>query len=494
MYIKRTFFFFALIFCWVSSSAQSYDLGDLEGYLDKQLNSKSLKSASIGVAVYNLSKDEYVYTHNPDLSLVPASTMKTLTTATALELFGGSYRFRTFLEYDGYIDKQGTLHGNLYVRGGGDPTLGSGRFEGYPSYDTVFMKWTEDVLAQGIKKIEGKIIGDASYFEYNHVPDGWQWNDLGNYYGASAQGLNINDNVYYMVFKPNFQGRRAKLARTEPKMEGMEIVNNVTTAGYGTGDNSYIYGSPFTKLRFIQGTIPASREEFKVKGAMPDPAGFIADYLKQKLKDTGVAVSGAATTLFALEKEGNKPTKARKVISVMESPRLADIVKMINEWSVNLYAEALLKHIGVKLAKTSLPEPAAEAVENYWKKRGIDVNGMFLQDGSGLSHTNALTPRQFIALLRYCKAQPYASVFEESLAIAGEEGTLRRLCRGTPAAGNLKGKSGSLYRVACYVGYVTTPDGDELTFSLMANKYNTYYSAMQNRWEKVMIMLSNMDL
>lgn len=497
MYLRyNTAFFFLcalLIFSILRVEAQTYSRKDLEKYLAQELESEALKPATIGIAIYNITNQKWVYRYNDEKVLVPASTMKTLTTAAALDVLGENYTYETYLQYDGNITRDSILKGNLYITGTGDPTLGSDRYEDRPSYDTLMMDWAKRIKDLGIKRVEGRVIGDGSAWYDNHVPDGWQWNDLGNYYGASAQALNMNENTYKIIFKPNFRGRKSVIIGTEPTMKDMVIVNHVTTAGYGTGDQSYIYGSPYTNIRFIQGSIQASRKPFKVKGAMPDPAIFIAEYLTDLLSNAGVTVTQTPSTVFRLVAENAYQKRKRTTFHTIQSPPLKDIVKAINEWSVNLYAEAVLKSLGLKMKGVASADAGADALKDYWEARELYTTGMSVQDGSGLSHTNLVAPKTFIDMFKFLPSRPYFDTFMESLAIAGEEGTLRRLTKGTFAEGNLKGKSGSLFKVACYVGYVENRDGDLLCFALMSNNHATYYSAIRARWERVMIMMAGLD-
>ena len=177
--------------------------------------------------------------------MYPASNLKLLTTAVALDMLGGDYQINTDLEYDGQINSKGELNGNLYIRGEGDPTLGSSEMEGVARYDSLFRIWVEQIKAKGIIKITGNIIGDDSYFDYMPLPGGWAWDDIGNYYAAGTSGLCINENLYYLYFKPaDSVGEKAEVIRTEPQLANLSFINHMKTGKKGSGDNGYIYAAP----------------------------------------------------------------------------------------------------------------------------------------------------------------------------------------------------------------------------------------------------------
>lgn len=409
-------------------------------------------------------------------SMAPASVLKTITTASALELLGRNFKFETKLAYRGEIDEAGVLQGDLYIIGGGDPTLGN---EGLSK---LFTAWAELVKAKGIKKINGKVIGDASIYEPYLIPRTWIWEDIGNYYGSGACGLSINENAYALYFKPGKVGRLATVLRTSPKIPDLEFINEMKTGAVGTGDNGYIFGAPFTYKRYLRGSIPAGKSEFKIKGALPDPAKLCAYWLAEALTKKGVISQGHEGIYEARQLPKSTPT----VFYTTYSKPLNAIVQKTNTKSINIFAEAILKQIGVKMAEEGSTEAGAEAVEEYWATKNIDMKGFFMEDGSGLSRYNAITTTQTAHILQTIITQPYFNDFYTSLAIAGQTGTLRRMCRNNAAKGKIHAKSGSIKRVRCYTGYVDSNTKGQLTFAIFVNNYSGKYRALTPYFERLM--------
>ncbi len=467
----------------------------LEAKIDEITNSPYLKPARWSFVVQEAESGKTLVDLNPDETLLPASTMKTVTSAAALGILGEDYRFSTYLEYDGKI-VEGTLKGNLYIRGGGDPTLGSERFGEKTSVETLLDNAIKVVKAKGINKIEGRVIGDASIFEDAMVPVNWVWNDIGNYYGAGACGLTFHENMYYLYFEPNDTvGNIAKLLRMEPEVPGLDFINEMKTGKKGSGDQGYIYGAPYTSLRYLRGSIPQGKTEFYIKGSLPDPAHYAAFCLDKALNDASIPVSEEPQTMRALHLENIAPESDRTLLSTYKSPPLSEIVYWLNKKSVNLYAEHLLKAIGQKKLNDGSTEGGARAVGEWWKARGVDVDGLHMNDGSGLSRYNGVTGRQLCNMLQKNTQQTWFNSFYESLPIAGlssDPGTLRSMCKNTAAAGNLRAKSGYISRVRSYAGYVDTKSGKRLCFAMVANNFTCKASQMKNMFAELMVELAEL--
>jgi serine-type D-Ala-D-Ala carboxypeptidase/endopeptidase (penicillin-binding protein 4) len=426
-------------------------------------------------------------------TLITASTMKLVTTGAGLGLLGEDFTFKTSLEYDGELLDNGTLKGNLYIKGGGDPTLGSNRIKGVPAAKDLMQIWAHEISKAGIRNIQGSVVGDGEIFEENVLPKAWQWSDIGNYYGAGASGLNINENFYSIIFRPGKVDQPATILRIEPAVAGLDLDNHVLTGKPGSGDNAYIFGAPGSSYRYVQGTIPAGTAEFEVKGSLPDGALLCAQMLQAELNKQNINVTGAATTTSQLKRSNGKPAGARKPVFIHSSPPLKDIVHQINLKSLNLYAEAVLKMIGLEALGEGSTAAGTKAVANYWQKKGLNTRaGFFMEDGSGLSTTNSLTPSHFTELCRIASQEPYFPTFWASLPVAGISGTLANMAKGTSAHGNVRAKSGTLTRVMCYSGYVKTKSGELLCFSMMANKYDGDFYAMRARFEKLMILMAEL--
>lgn len=457
-------------------------LGALKKEIAAMSNDPLFKFGQIGFSLRG-ADGKTIYEFNGDKSLIPASNLKLITTATALQMLGGDFRFETKLSYDGSL-KNGTLHGNLYIEGGGDPTLGSDRFEGYPAMEELMLHWTAQVKKAGITHIKGSIVADASIFGNNPIPDGWIWTDIGNYYGAGATGITINENLYRLVFKPGKTvGDPTEVIRTEPSVN-FRFDNQVRTGAPGSGDNAYIFGSPYSLHRYLSGTIPAGVTEFKIKGSMPDPAMFTAELLNQSLTASGVDI-GQSPCRFSDSVRVSKNAE-RTVIFTQYSPPLKDIIRYTNFFSINLYAESLLKIMAVKKGLAGETENGLHTIAGFWKSKDVDIAGMFLHDGSGLSPQTALRPSQMTRILQLMSGD---SVFVRSIPVAGESGTLKRFCKGSKAEKKIIAKSGTLSKVICYSGYVRSKNGKLNPFSIFINNYNGSSSAVISKIETIMSLL-----
>lgn len=450
-----------------------------------------MRQGHLAVSIKSIRTGQVILEQNAKKAMVIASNLKLVTTLSALEMLGEDFRFKTDLQYDGILEN-GVLNGNLYIRGGGDPTLGSDRVKNSLDLDALMALWVQKIQAAGIRRIKGDIIGDDGIFNENVIPNGWTWGDIGNYYGASAFGLNINDNMYKIYLETGKQvGEATRIVRTDPVMKDIIFVNEVTTGPSGSGDQSYIYGVPYTYHRNIQGTVPVSRNPFVIRGSLPDPPLFTAQNLRDALVRKGVSLDGAATSTRILihQKQYHPPTPTRKPIYTHFSPPLSAIVEQTNLRSMNLYAEAMLKMIGVKELNKSTTWESTDAVKNLWAKKGMNITGFFMRDGSGLSRSNALLPDFLTNLLIFATKQPYFSSFYKSLPVAGISGTMKGIGEGTVAAGNIRAKTGTLDRMTSYSGYFKTKSGELMAFTFIANDYAGKEKDFRRKAEKILVLL-----
>lgn len=438
--------------------------------LDQIQASPSVRFGTLAVSVKRARDGQCLVGYQSGRSLATASTLKLITTATALAVLGPDYTYTTTLEYDGTI-RDSVLTGNLYVRGSGDPTLGSGRFADYADAPTLLATWSAAVRGAGIKLIQGSVVGDGSIYTGQPTPDTWPWGDLGNYYGAGLYGLNINENLYRIFFRPGKTvGNPALVLRTEPPLPYLTFANRVTTDAANTGDQVNIYTAPFSAQPDLTGQVPAGVNEFLVKGALPNPAYTVAFALNDRLVRDSITVSSPSVAYHL--GNGPKTTLKRTKLLDAKSPLLTDIVRQTNFQSINLYAEGLLRTTALSLNKTvrSFNE-SVKAIEQYWRGKGINLDGFRPKDGSGLSTTGAVTADNMTGILAAMTTEKAFAPFYESIPVVGQSGTVRNLARNTPAAGNVRAKSGSIEGVRAYAGYFTASNGDLMCFSVMINRF-----------------------
>jgi len=368
--------------------------------------------------------------------LVPASCMKLLTTGVALQLLGPETRFVTKLAYDGIIDEEGVLQGNLYVIGGGDPCLGSERLA--YSMEQQLALWVSAVRVLGIQRIEGNVLADTSLWEEAMAAPTWGWEDLGNYYGAGASALSFHENMYTLYLTPGKNvGTAANLVGVDPDIPGLFLRNCLTTGESGSGDQAYIYGSEYSFSRVLRGTIPLDVKAIAIKGSVPDPALLVMQMLYARLQDTGIVIAGR-----------EMPKGEKHIFHEQVSPSLAEIVKETNQKSINLYAEHLLKKLGQERGKSGSTEEGIRVIRQFLQEQGVDCKGLQMADGSGLSRKNSLSPRFLVDFLLLMKKSPCYEVFLASL----------------PEKGTVRAKTGSMSLVRACSGY----KGDTV-FSVIVN-------------------------
>jgi D-alanyl-D-alanine carboxypeptidase/D-alanyl-D-alanine-endopeptidase (penicillin-binding protein 4) len=478
----------------ISAPAQS-KYANLAKVVKQAANTPSLKYGQWSMYAINSKTGEVLVDINSQRGMAPASNLKLITSAAALELLGEGYTCYTYLKYDGDIDPSGQLQGNLYICGEGDPTLGSTEMQGVLALDSLMLDWTSRISSLGIKSINGDIIADDSFFDYMPTPANWFWNDIGNYFGAGTSGLCVNENLYCLYFRPGEKaGDPARILRTEPAdIPDLQFINHMKTGAAGSGDNGYIYHAPWQWIHQLEGTIPAEVNEFSIKGSLPDPAKFAAQYLKGKLIASGIAVSGPALTI----REAPPSNKERITFNIISSPPLKDIIYRLNKKSINIYAEQILKIMGKQASGGSSTdlESSLQVVQDWLQKNGVSTDGLFIHDGSGLSWLNRVTTLSFVQLLDILIKKPYFNTFYNSLPIAGDSadsGTMKNFCRGTKAAKNLRAKTGGIERVRTHTGYVRTRKGDLVCFSMMANDFSGSGRVIELLHEKIMIQLAEL--
>lgn len=441
---------------------------NIQNELNKFVKDPSLSHASVSINLIELGSAKSIVEHNSELTIPAASTTKLFSTAAALNILGENFRTETRMYYDGKIDSLGVLQGDIWIRGGGDPTFGSKYF---PKEKPLFDDWVSAIKKLGIIQINGNIIADASEFDYNGAPDGWSWSDLGNYYGAGASGLTIHDNLIQLHFKTSSKiGDPTRITKIEPLVEGLEIHNFVVSSSK-KGDNSYIYGAPYSMDRFVTGTLPISHSDFVVKGSLPDPENQFADELRRAIEKENIEYSGSTKSFRTVSKKDLKNDySAMNLIHTHKSEKLIDILRITNHKSINLYAEQLLYLIShYKTGYGSINGGLKILKNEFSKEKGF--NGVKIKDGSGLSRTSAISSKNYTTLLSQMHFSKNSESFFNTLPIAGKSGTLKSLCRGQSGQGRVFAKSGTMSGIKSYAGYVHSSSGKKYAFAIIVNNH-----------------------
>lgn len=421
------------------------------------------RGGTIGVAVFAVDRGIPLYLHNADVPVLPASNMKLYTTAAALGRLGPDFQYTTSLYVDGLIRPDGTLDGDLILVGRGDPTI-SGRFYG-DSVTYVFDRFAAELRKLGLRRVRGDLIGDASYFDDARIASGWESSNLLWWYGARASALSFNDNVVTIEVRPGGWVGAPPGVSFHPRADRLVVINEAVTGGARGGRSIGIRRRPDIGGYEIRGRIPIRSGPLRYVVAVEDPALFAASAFRDRLERSGIAIEGDIEVLQGWERR--MYASPRLVVS-QTSPRLIEIVKVINKHSHNFFAEQVLKTLGAVFEGEGSFDEGSEVVREFLDEIDVSAWGVRIEDGSGLSRYNAVTAKMTAELLVAMADHPRFQEFYDSLLIAGEDGDPRRL--NAPAArGNVHSKTGTLKGVSALSGYVTTGDGELLVFSVISN-------------------------
>ncbi|MDB5137094.1 MAG: dacB [Mucilaginibacter sp.] len=427
-----------------------------------------LRYASVSLTVLDAKTGETVFAANPNMGLATASTLKTITSITAFNILGKDFQYQTQFGYNGAIAADGTLNGDIIIKGAGDPTLGSWRYAGHKENE-VLSQMVAALQKAGIKKINGRVIGDDSIFGTQSVPDGWIWMDVGNYYGAGTSGLCWRENQFDIKLKTGPADTPIGIIKTVPAMPYLNFKSELLNAPAGTGDDAYGYLPVGGNLMYLRGTYAADQTKKSISAAIPDPAYDAAFRLADTLKRLGILVSGDPESVLTLNAKGQPLPAITNNLTTILSPQLSKIIYWLNQKSINLYAEQLLKTMAWKSGKQATTDNGAEVEQDFWKAHGIDPNSLNVVDGSGLSPGTRVTTLTMATVLKSAKGTDWFPDFYESL----------------PVYNNMKMKSGSILNVLTYAGY-QNHNGRELCFSIMVNNYSGSSRAVKERIFRVL--------
>ena len=413
-----------------------------------------------GAIVVSLTRGDTLYARNADQSMQPASTMKLMTAAVALERFGADHQFSTDVLRDGTVDASGTLVGSLYLRGDGDPGFSNRYLRGDAGIPvTTLAKLVADA---GVKRVTGDIIGDASAFDAKKVPDGWLARYLQAGYAARVSPLSLNENLVWVAAYPGAAKGPARVV-LEPASSAQPLVSTVKTVPGSSGGKVRV-SRRSDGIIVASGWIGSRSIPRKYSLVIEDPAYFTAGALRAALEAQGVAVDGQV-------KLGATPATATKVASLPSQP-LARLVSAMNRESINIFAELLFRNAarGREHDQVGSAETGNALLQQFLtSKVGVPAGAVIAADGSGLSTLDRVTPRAMAQLLAHAHQAPWADAFHASLPVAGESELLRNRMKFTPAHGNLHAKTGTTNTVISLAGYVTAKDGEVLAFVFIYN-------------------------
>ena len=440
----RFFLFFFSVF--QSFFAQKTIQEQLDVKVNQLLASEPMYSGSLSFYVSDESGNK-IYEYQANKGLSTASTMKIFTAAAALETLGKDYQYKTKIAFDG----------NLYITSNGDPTLGNDRFEGYKA-DNFKQKVIETLKQNKISKISGDFIIDDTCFDFQKIPGGWPWNDMGNYYGAGVWGVNWRENVFEIY-------TFGKEIKSFSNINDIKWVNELRTEG--NSDKSIIYTAPYSDMVHINGSLPA--KDMKVSGAMPNPPKQLAIELAEELKKQNIVFNGKIIINSEKIINGEKPVvfPENKVILEYKSPTLDKIVYWFLKKSVNLFGETFIKTMAKEKTGNPSFESGVKFLKNFWKDKGIDQRMINFVDGSGLSPQNYASSKAEVQALLWAKKQPWFDAYYDGFPVM---------------ANGMKMKSGSIKDSRAFAGFHTSATGKTYVFSIIMNNYqaNDLSNALYN--------------
>jgi serine-type D-Ala-D-Ala carboxypeptidase/endopeptidase (penicillin-binding protein 4) len=439
--------------------------------IEKLSKDEQFRHAIISLYVTDSKTGDLIFDKNGELGLAPASCQKVVTSVSAFELLGNKFQYKTYIDYDLQINK-GILESNLYLTGRGDPTLGSDRWS-TTSEEAVLKKILNSLRKNKIQSVAGDLVCDDGHFTMEPLPRGWVWEDIGNYYGAGAWGLNWRENQFDVTFKPGKMPQDStRIISTKPPevMRDYTFANFVKTGARGSGDNAYLFSSPFHKNIIASGTVPISESGFTISGSMPDPPGIFIKRVRSYMEENGIPVSGDTWTHSErLLNNQATPTALRHLDSILSPP-----LDSINYWflkkSVNLFGEAFVKMIAYENSKSGSTDTGIAVIKEFWSKHGIEKPALKMMDGSGLSPANRVTTHSLVTVMQYAKKQPWFAAFYNAL----------------PEINGIKMKDGYIGGVRSYTGYLKSRSGKEYTFAFIVNNFDGNAGSVREKMWKVL--------
>jgi D-alanyl-D-alanine carboxypeptidase/D-alanyl-D-alanine-endopeptidase (penicillin-binding protein 4) len=467
-----------------AAKAASDPLELLQSKLTEKISKPRFAQAIWGIKVVSLDSDQPLFEYNANRLLKPASNAKLYTTALALDRLGPDYRIRTSVYSKSNPDSTGVVHGDLIVFGRGDPCFAP-RFN-YGLYEKSLKPLVDSIVAAGVKKIEGDLVGDDSYFKGPATGSGWIWEDLQHHYGAEASALTVDDNVIHLSIKPSQQIGKPCQIETFPSAKYLSIVNRTTTTE-GLGESISLYRPLAESTLYVTGSIGTKEKPNNGVVAIHNPAALFVTLLKEELSSRGVTISGKVITRNWLDGQLS-PVEFNKLTEICstKSRPLTEILTKTLKFSQALYAQLLLLQVGSitnspfdESAGISTEKRGVQRLKEFVSEIGIPNSEVLLQEGTGLSRDGLVTPNATVSLLKFMAHHKHAALFRNFLPVAGVDGTLVSRMENAATAKNVQAKTGTLPHVANISGYLKTAGGEQLAFSIMLN--NCVASEAQNK-------------
>ncbi|RXT04347.1 D-alanyl-D-alanine carboxypeptidase/D-alanyl-D-alanine-endopeptidase [Ammoniphilus sp. CFH 90114] len=457
---------------WVS---EAYALDDV---LNSLLQDASVKGVTTGIIVKSLDQDQVLFAKHADKLMTPASNVKILTSSTALRKLGADYRFKTEVYTTAPINSGGVLEGDIVIKGYGDPSLhteDSLKVQDGVSIESI----VEALKAKGIKRINGNILMDDTYFDNKRYPDGWTWDNESYDYNPQISALGLNRGTVRLDYKPAKKAGQAVELTLTPATQYVQVLNEAKTVAANEKNTFKVEKVRGQNVIKVSGNLPVSADVDYNRVPVHEPALYTGTVLAEKLLAAGIKLHPKYQVELAAT-----PADALK-LEEFHSTSLKEIVTYLNKVSDNYYAEMITKTLGAELKGAGTIAKGIEVVTDTLKEDGLNTNYL-LRDGSGLTRYDIISPRQVHSVLEVLAQD---EVFRSTLPIAGMDGTLKSRLIGTPAEGKVIAKTGSLRGVRSLSGYVTTEQGERLAFSIIMNGYAENDKAMTDLQDAIMLTL-----
>lgn len=413
----------------------------------------SLRTASVGISVLDIDEMKPIAGYDEHRAYIPASIIKLVTSATAIQLLGTDHVMTTRVGYNGNVDSLGVLHGDLIVSGTGDPSLAS-EFSSRPP--TAFVDSVAACIVRaGIRRIEGRIIADGSCFDHRHVSPCWMWEDLSWDYGSGCYGVNYKDNCIRLSVHTDQPGSPARIDKIEPVYPGLSFSNRIQA---GEKNTVMAFSAPYSPRYELDGELPANRKAYPLRCSMPDPELLAVYEIAGKLDSLGIGCGQYTTSRLLVDAGESFPLPDVTLLNY-PSDTLSNMIRSLNFRSDNLYAEALFRYLSLSDTCRASAKRSAALVDDYWRAEGLDADELFMYDGCGLARNNRISAMLLARILAFAAQQPETGdAFIRSIPLAGEEGTVSRFLRKTRLAGKIRLKSGSMSDVQTFAGYYSTAE------------------------------------
>ena len=464
-----------------SSGTTTRTLSELQARISEILRRPELAAAMVGIKIASLDTGKVLFEQNANKLLLPASNMKLYTVAAALDRLSPDYHFVTSVYAPAKADASGIVHGNLTIYGRGDPSIAA-RFNG--DYFRALDDLSARIAATGVKRVEGDLIGDESYFTGPPYGSGWQWEDLQWGFGAEVSALSINDNLTNLSITPGRQVGASAVVSINPPDPLLKINNHMTTTAKGTRRNLMVHRDLASDIVEIHGSMALDDAGYTGRLGISRPGLLFVYLLRSALAQKGIVVLGKTRTiapsLSMVSASANTPVSGLVELTNLQSPPFGMIAAQTLKPSQNLYAELILRTLGKVAGSSNSEMPDAErtsesdgleVLRTFLREAGVDSSALVLSDGSGLSRDDMVTADATVQLLSYMRRHRYATAFRDALPIAGVDGTMRNRMKGTPAQNNLRAKTGELSNASSLSGFVTSAAGEVLVFSIMVNNF-----------------------